>query len=186
MKNSATIIYLLMLTTLAGCSSLDNNENHPQAMEMRINHYRSTGFGVGPVLTYLVQQGNEIGSDNWNKFYPYINGFNYEPGYMYILSVIKEPIDNPPPDGSSYSYTLNQIISKEKVDDEVLFDIYLKMNEQSFLTLNSSPEYTILDQIEINCNELCAELNELIQNKSSVIGTFRHISGNKIELVGLE
>lgn len=153
---------------------------------MRINHYQGTGLAVGPVLTYLVQKGEDIGTDNWGNFYSDIEGFNYEPGYIYNLSVATERIDNPPADGSSIKYTLQEIISKEKVDNETLFSIYLKLNGKSFLTINSSSNYKILSQIEVDCNELCEALNENNENRNNVIGIFRRLQNNEIQLVGFE
>ena len=87
----------MILGILFSCSNDDDNQ--PQTIEMRINHFQNTGIAVGPVLTLLVQKGDKIGTNNWAKFYSNIEGFNYEPGTIYILSVKTEPIDNPPADG---------------------------------------------------------------------------------------
>lgn len=57
----------------------------------------------------LIKKGD---AQNWSMFYSKINGFDYEPGYEYVLDVKEERIENPPADGSSVSYTLVKQISK--------------------------------------------------------------------------
>lgn len=182
MKNFL-LLSMVALIFLSGCS---DDDGQPRTTDMRINHYRGTGTGEGLFLTYLVQEGEDIGTDNWSNFYSSIEGFSYEPGYIYDLSVTVERIDNPPADGSSYDYMLKEIISKEKVDDETVFNVYLKSGQQSFITGNSDSDYKILNQIEIDCAELCEELDENIQNRDKVVGVFRHLQNNRIQLVGFE
>lgn len=151
---------------------------------MRINHYQNTGIGEGLFLTYLVQEGNNIGTDNWTKFYGNIEGFDYESGKIYNLSLIIEQVDNPPADGSSLKYILEEVISTKVLDSETLFDIDLKINGQSFVTTNSG--FELLNQIEIDCNTLCDELNTSLQNQDFVVGTFKRLTNNEIQLIELE
>ncbi len=56
----------------------------------------------------------EKAGDNWTMFYDTISGFNYEPGYEYVLTVNVQKIENPPADASSNQYTLIKQISKVK------------------------------------------------------------------------
>jgi heat shock protein HslJ len=65
--------------------------------------------GVGPQKCYQVKARPE---DEYRLFYSPIQGFEYEPGYVYQLTVRVEPIANPPADASAYSYTLVEVISK--------------------------------------------------------------------------
>ena len=176
------ILLLITISILFSCSS--ENENKTQIIDMRINHYQSTGLALGPVMTLMVQEGNTIGTNNWNTFYDNIDGFNYIPGKVYNLSVKVEKVNNPPADGSSLKYTLLEVKSIEEVDNETLFDINLKMTGQSFITTNSG--YKILNQIDIDCNSLCDELDTALQNKSNVIGTFKRHPNNEILLVELQ
>ena len=50
--------------------------------------------------------------DDYSLFYDSIDGFTFEPGYEYELSVLVEPVQNPPADASALKYTLVEIISK--------------------------------------------------------------------------
>ena len=173
---------LMIIGILFSCSKDDNVQ--PQTIDMRINHFQNTGIGEGLFLTLMVQEGNNIGSDNWFKFYNSIEGFDYQPGFIYDIKVIVEQVDNPPADGSSLKYTLQEIKSTQEVDIETPFDIDLKINGQSFITTTSG--YELLDQIEIDCNNLCDELDAKLQNQDFVIGTFKRLQSNEIQLIELE
>lgn len=57
-------------------------------------------------------------NETWRPFYGYIEGFNYEKGYEYIINIGIEEIQHPQQDGLSARYYLIKIISKEKKDSE--------------------------------------------------------------------
>ena len=176
------ILLLITIGILFSCSNDDVTES--KTIEMRINHYQNTGIAVGPVLTLLVQEGDAIGTNKWSKFYSNIEGFNYVPGKIYNLTVKVESIKNPPADASSLKYTLVAVQSIQEVNSETLFDIDLKINGQSFVTTNSG--YELLNQIKIDCNSLCTDLNTNILNQNFVVGTFKRVSNNEIRLVQLK
>src|SRR5690606_4352006 len=176
------VLFLMIIGVLLSCSNDDSDQ--PQAIDMRINHYQNTGIGEGLFLTLLVQENNNIGSDSWTKFYNSIEGFNYQPGFIYDVKVLVEPVNNPPADGSSLKYTLLEIKTTQEVDNETPFNIDLKINGQSFITATSG--YKLLDQIEIDCNNLCNELDTKLQNQDFVIGTFKRRQSNEIQLIELE
>ncbi|MDD7887288.1 DUF4377 domain-containing protein [Flavivirga sp. 57AJ16] len=176
------ILFLMIIGILLSCSNDDGNQS--QTIDMRINHYQNTGIGEGLFLTLLVQENNNIGSDIWTKFYNSIEGFNYQPGFIYDVRVIVEQVDNPPADGSSLKYTLQEIISAQEVDNETQFDIDLKINGESFVTTTSG--YKLLNQIGIDCNNFCDELDEILQNQDFVVGTFKRLQNNVVQLIELE
>lgn len=51
----------------------------------------------------------------WRLFYDPIQGFAYERGFLYTISVVQRRIENPPLDGSSAEFRLIKVISKEPV-----------------------------------------------------------------------
>ncbi|RMZ60234.1 DUF4377 domain-containing protein [Chryseobacterium nematophagum] len=67
--------------------------------------------GVVPMQCLQVK---ETQNANWTNFYSNIQGFNYVPGYEYVLRVKVQHIANPPADGSSIAYTLVKVVSKVK------------------------------------------------------------------------
>ena len=95
-----------------------------------------------------------------------------------------EQIENPPADGSSLKYTLLEIKSIQEVDNETLFKIDLKINGQIFITTNAG--YELLNQIDIDCNILCDELDLKLENQDFVIGTFKRRVNGEIQLIELE
>ena len=175
---------ILILITIGILFSCSNDDNESEIINLRVNHFRSTGFTLVPTLKLLVQEGNDIGTDIWTNFSTNIEGFIYEPGNIYNLLVKKETIDNPPADGSSLKYTLIEIESAEEISLETPFKIDLKINGESFITRNSG--YQLLNQIEIECDNLCNELDVTLQNQDTVIGTFNRISSNEIRLIEIE
>ncbi len=181
MKARILLLLLISVGILFSCS--DNDEQ--QIIDMRINHYQNTGIGEGLFLTLMIQQDDAIGSDTWNKFYSTIEGFDYQPGIVYDITVIVEEISNPPADGSSLKYTLKEIRSTMEVDHETLFEIDLKINGQSFIT-SSGSDYVLLDQIGIDCDSLCEELDVRMESQDAVTGTFIRLESTDIQLVELQ
>lgn len=67
--------------------------------------------GVGRMQCMLVKFP---GYQSWEYFYSPIEGFEYEPGYEYVLKVRKQKVENPPADASSVKYTLVKTVSKTR------------------------------------------------------------------------
>ena len=105
--------YILIFLILSGCGAKEEviGETH-----LRVNSYTVDCVGVMEGQCLLVQEGDLVGSEDWEYFYfeDGIVGFDYEPGYIYNLLVKKVPVKNPPMDGSSIRYELIRILSKEK------------------------------------------------------------------------
>ncbi|HJD75041.1 MAG TPA: DUF4377 domain-containing protein [Bacteroides reticulotermitis] len=73
--------------------------------------------GVGPQKCLLVKKGN---ATEWEYFYSNIEGFQYEPGYEFVLKVKEEKLENVPADASSIKYVLVKQISKEQKESDNL------------------------------------------------------------------
>lgn len=68
--------------------------------------------GVAPQNCFQVKYKN---SKNWEFFYSQISGFNYKPGYRYVIDVIRTKRKNVPADASAYTYKLKRVIQKKKM-----------------------------------------------------------------------
>lgn len=68
--------------------------------------------GVGPMTCLQVR---ETESDPWQLHYGPIVDFDPQPGIEYRLRIIEERIANPPADGSSIRWTLDQIVEQRVV-----------------------------------------------------------------------
>ncbi len=101
---------------LISCGEETNDDNSFE-VNMRVNYYTVTCTGVAEGSCLLIQEGDMIGTDDWNYFYfeNSIKGFNYQSGFIYDLKVKKTRIENPPADGSSIEYELIDVVSKSEV-----------------------------------------------------------------------
>lgn len=112
MKNA--LLILLLIFSL-GCSvTADIDEE----IKLRVNSYTVSCEGLMEGECLLIQEGDKIGSNDWQYFYfkDDIVGFSHEPGFIYDLSVKKFPVANPPQDASSIRYELIKVLSKNKDD----------------------------------------------------------------------
>ena len=48
----------------------------------------------------------------WELFYDGIEGFDFEPGFTYVLEVEVREVPDPPADGSSRAYRLVRVVEK--------------------------------------------------------------------------
>ncbi len=106
----------LLLFILVGFTGCGLKEDKASVTMMRVNSYTVDCVGEMEGKCLLVQEGEAIGTDDWVYFYyeDSIIGFEYEPGYIYLLAVRKIPVENPPADASSFEYELIRIISKKE------------------------------------------------------------------------
>lgn len=179
------LIYVLLVTVLFTTSCHDENI---ETTLIRINHYKQTVVGISPTLALLVQEGEMIGTNDWQYHYSEISGFEYEWGYIYDLKIHKRTIENPPADASSIEYILEEVISKNAVEETETFEIRLKSLEQgiilSVLTGDVNSGFEIFTDQEIICSNLCQEMTSYIEMEDELTGVFTHESG-KIRLTQL-
>ena len=92
----------LLLTACQGTTA-------PQGETLYINSQLVDCVGVGPMQCMLVRSDEQ---QPWTLFYQQIEGFQFEPGYRYQLTVSKEQLTNVPADASSLRYQLIKVVSK--------------------------------------------------------------------------
>ena len=64
------------------------------------------------------------GDQQWMLFYNSIEGFDYQEGNEYVLSVKVIPVSNPPMDASTMDFKLNYVISCEEKESEDVPDVW--------------------------------------------------------------
>lgn len=188
MKNVLIIILAIISVSIISCEKDENIE----IVKMRVNHYQqpvnNQEFFYG--LSFIVQEGDEIGKDKWHGFSDFISGFEYELGFVYDIEVQKKHIKNPMIDMSNEEYSLVRILSKTKVPQETIFDITLTISYsngfESLVTKNDISKFSLLGKTEIDCGDLCNVLEENIENYNGMIGTFAHIDDKTIRLLNLK
>ncbi|MCZ4245772.1 DUF4377 domain-containing protein [Pedobacter punctiformis] len=68
--------------------------------------------GVAPQTCFQVKYKN---SKNWEFFYSQISGFDYKPGFRYVIDVTRTKRKNVPADASAYTYKLKKVITKTQI-----------------------------------------------------------------------
>ena len=108
-------LLLLLPALVASCGPAKDEK--VDTVTYRINSYRVPCTGVAPMECLQVQRE---GSEDWELFYSAIEGFQFEPGYLYRIRVREEKLDpaRVPADASSIKYTLVSV--EEKVPDPKL------------------------------------------------------------------
>jgi heat shock protein HslJ len=141
-----------------------------------INSAKKDCVGVGPMSCLQIQKADTIDSTQWRFFYDQIEGFEYEPGYIYQVrvKVIKksEPI---PADASSMKYELVKIVSKEMDENLKLTNSWkvLKVGDIEQPTNSKTKEALIFEldaskrfySGDLGCNTVRGSIKSLDQLK---------------------
>ncbi|ASS49229.1 MAG: hypothetical protein A3D31_04120 [Candidatus Fluviicola riflensis] len=115
MKALLSFVLLLLVTAVyAGSPSTNPNFSGSEVIKMRIQSSQVDCDGVsGGALCYSVQKESSIGKDSWETLEQSIEGFNYEAGFVYDVTVKIERVENPAPNQSPFRYILIDVISKQ-------------------------------------------------------------------------
>ena len=101
------ITLLLVAGFAAGCDILGPDGGQATYL---VAPNRVACQGAFPQECLLVK---ERAQDEWQYFYDEIAGFDYQPGYSYVIQVAWREVEDPPTDGSSRAYRLLRVITKE-------------------------------------------------------------------------
>ncbi len=151
-----TIAFYLIFILVASCSNGNDNESEiPFGTNLRVNYFKVDCTGVSYQECFLVQEGEELGTEDWHYFYSPIEDFEFESGFIYNLQVGKETIQNPPEDGSSIKYKLTRLISKESVtcsfNDPVKDLDWLRFEvEKRMANINGLTKYCYITQANLD------------------------------------
>ena len=117
------IIPFLFIVCLFMASCLNDDEPKDKIEEIRIEVSSETGITYHwgddkkeyPIECMLVKLPND--PDTWQPMmFGEIEGFTYERGHEYYLSVRRTTLANPPADASCYTYALIKILSDKLVE----------------------------------------------------------------------
>jgi len=148
-----------------------------------IPHYKQVSYGAFYKSLTLAGKGVE-----------FIEGFDYEWGYNYRLTVEKTELSQPMADASSVEYRLIKVDSKVRVSDTTSFmlllepDVYMGPGENKpALARASDSTFLYFDEVTIDCGGRCNEIEEqVLQQNKQVRGVFTHGKGNTILFKGFE
>lgn len=191
MKKLLVIVFQVLLVSCATYKA-----NKPNNYIYWVNSAKVPYKGVGEMQCLKVQKGEKMIEGNWEYFYSSIDGFDYQPGFIYKLIVNEEAIkkENVPSDGSSIKYTLVKILEKKKDARLWINDIWVMeaINGEAILQ-NKTNSRNRIPQIEFNvaemkvhgndgCNNFFGSINKLTA-KEIVFGP---IAGTKMACVGTD
>lgn len=131
MKN---IIFLFFSILNINCSSPKNNDMET-ADAYEINFHQVICYGEGAQWCMQVKNKNE---KDWTFHYDQIEGFKYDWGYNYTVSVDKIKIDNPPQDASSIKWVLKSVLKKEKAAENSSFVLDVPLEAIQFDKLKNN------------------------------------------------
>ena len=118
---------LLLIATVALLVSCNSPKD---TVKMTVASEKRMAMGVAPMEVLLVKEGD---ATEWSFFYSNIEGFNYEPGYEYVLDVKKEALENPTPaDASSIKYTMVKEVSKVQKTSENMPESIVKEKQYAW------------------------------------------------------
>jgi hypothetical protein len=128
----------------------------------------------------------------------YIEGFKFNWGYTYKLSIKRIKMESTLSDGTQFKYSLEKIITKTKEADTSQFTLYLdakkyyhqvdsteqEMNK-ALIPINDST-FLYFDSIEIEVpTSLIQEFQTIVESKTSKVGTFIYMNEKRIRLIKL-
>jgi len=122
MKQLLPLLMTALLVT-AACTSQPGPNEHIYW----VNSLKVSCVGVAPTHCLQVYKGESLDPTEWTAFHASIEGFEFEPGFVYKLIVKEEELDKAevPADASSIAYTLVKVLQKEKDVRLVLNDIWV-------------------------------------------------------------
>ena len=146
----------------------------PETKTLWINSAKVDCVGVGPMQCLQVKYSSE---EAWSNFYQDIEGFTYEPGFIYEISVERIQLDpsNVPADASSIRYKLLEVISKKP-------DELLRLNDIWALTAIADTVVTIEDGKTVPYIELSTRQMTILGSDgcNNLKGSIKQISNSGI------
>ncbi|KGB93449.1 DUF4377 domain-containing protein [Burkholderia cepacia] len=109
-------------TLLAGCqtdaAATASNvarpaDGEPVAKTVYVAPQSARCTGVAPMECLQVRSSP---SEPWSLWYAGIEGFAYQPGYLYTLEVDEYRVARPPADGSSIRWVLKRVVERRQVN----------------------------------------------------------------------
>jgi len=116
----------ILLAILAINSCGNAKEENLKTSTYYVNSAKAACEGVGKMQCLQIKKGEQMPDGNWSNFYGSIEGFKYQQGYTYKLSVQEEQLDpaTVPADASSIKYTLIEVLEKKQDPTFRLHDIW--------------------------------------------------------------
>jgi heat shock protein HslJ len=181
----------LSALALSTCKNKSSEKNAETILFVNSSKVECTG--VGKMLCLQTQESETLKPNDWKNFYGNIEGFEYESGYIYKLSVKKEKLDpaTVPADASTLKYSLVKVIEKNRDEKMRLHDIWaLRAIDGNMIDVGNFQKHPVLE-IHLNdmkifgndgCNTMFGSI-ETLDEKTIVFGA---IGGTKMACSNME
>ena len=170
-----------------------NSTEKAEETILYVNSSKVDCTGVGKMKCLQTQESVTLKPNDWKNFYGNIEGFEFEPGYIYKLAVKKEKLDpaTVPADASTLKYSLVKVIEKNKDEKMRLNDTWaLKSINNEAIDSETFKKQPILE-IQLNkmkifgndgCNNMFGSIKSLNENNI----TFGALGGTKMACPNME
>jgi len=124
MKNFMLPIAAALALTGMACKTTESS--NARDVVLWVNSAKVDCVGVGPTTCLRVQEGEALDDSKWVNLFNSINGFTYEPGFIYKLNVRIEKLDpaTVPADASTLRYQMLELLEKKEDTRLRLHDIW--------------------------------------------------------------
>lgn len=164
------LTFFISAIALSTCENKSSEKNAETILFVNSSKVECTG--VGKMQCLQTQESETLKPNDWKNFYGNIEGFEYEPGYIYKLSVKKEKLDpaTVPADASTLKYSLVKVIEKNLDEKMRLHDIWaLRAIDGNMIDVGNFQKHPVLE-IHLNdmkifgndgCNTMFGAIQEL-------------------------
>jgi hypothetical protein len=165
------IYSLLSSIAFISCNSSENNSSAEEIDKtIYIDHYKLLCNTSVPAMCYRSRESIDT---NWVSEIHGIQHFDYEWGYTYKILVHVYINNDPDLVANSPRYTLLEVIEKERVAPNTLFDIAIPRH--SYIYTSDDNKYYLSEEKEFICSdENYAALDTLISQKTDILLEFSH------------
>lgn len=150
-----------------------------------VNSTKTPCEGVGEMQCLQVQKGDTINWENWKILYSAIEGFEFEPGYIYKLMVREEKLklNEIPADASSIKLSQIKVLEKKEDSRLQINNVWIleKIKEEKVL-LDKKNTRNKIPQIEF---DLAAKQVKGNDGCNNFFGGIKNISPEILELTPL-
>jgi len=180
-------IFLLCITALLFACSADDASETNEEVTLFVNHYKTTSVLNG--TQFLIQENDAIGGDTFQGT-AFIKNFEFEPNFTYNITARKISTENAGTDTATVSYELVSVNEKKQISPQAIFEIPLArfvngVGYISFVRGSSTQGFILSQEIVIECQNVCSQLENLTPNQEAATGRFTHGPDGTYVLQGL-
>ncbi len=185
------LTFFISAIALSTCENKSSEKNAETILFVNSSKVECTG--VGKMQCLQTQESETLKPNDWKNFYGNIEDFEYEPGYIYKLSVKKENLDpaTVPADASTLKYSLVKVIEKNRDEKMRLNDIWaLKAINGKMIDVENFQKHPVLEihlnDMKIFGNDGCNNMFGAVENLDDQNINFGAMGGTKMACPNME